>query len=257
MLFTLFMIALVTTFIELSLWQWHRHESREVHNAEVTSALTAQPVPIAQLLPTTAAPLATTDIWRRVQAVGTYDTSHQILVRYRSNGDDNGFEVLTPLVTDAGTVWVGRGWIPLAGKGANDLPEVPAPPAGTVTVEGYLRASESTDKKVLPATGQVRTITLPAINAWYGKPAFGAYLSRTAETPPAPTDADGPAQPQVLDTEDLSSGPHVAYAIQWALFAGIGVFGWAKLIRDDVVAARRGRSGKPQPTKRRRTPAGV
>jgi len=72
----------------------------------------------------------------------------------------------------------------------------------------------------------------------------------------------------VLETEDLSSGPHVAYAIQWALFAGIGVFGWGKLMRDDMLALRRARADgggedAAKPTRsggrssRQHTPAGV
>ena len=261
-LFTLFMIGLIVTFIQLSAWQWHRHVSRDLHNAQVTAAINAPIVPIAAILPTTTTPPTVPDLWRRVDAVGRYDTSRQILVRYRAYQGENGFEVLTPLVTDAGTVWIDRGWVPLVGKSLDDAPKVPAAPAGQVTVTGHLQASETTKKSVLPATGQVRTITLPAINAWYGRPAFGVYLSRTAESP-APASA-----PRVLETEDLSSGPHVAYAIQWALFAGIGVFGWGKLMRDDMLALRRARAGgggedAAKPTRsggrssRRHTPAGV
>jgi len=240
-LFTLFMIGLIFTFIQLSQWQWHRHVSRELHNSQVTTAINAPIVPIAAVLPATTTPLTVPEVWRRVDAVGRYDTSRQILVRYRAYEDENGFEVLAPLVTDAGTVWVDRGWVPLVGKSLDEAPDVPAPPSGTVTVTGYLQASETTTKTVLPATGQIRTISLPAINAWYGRPAFDVYLSRTAESP-APATA-----PRVLEIEDLSSGPHVAYAIQWALFAGIGVFGWAKLMRDDMLALRRSRSGGGDP----------
>jgi len=259
-LFTLFMIGLIFTFIQLSQWQWHRHVSRALHNSQVTSAINAPVVPIGAILPTTATPLTVPEVWRRVDAVGRYDISHQILVRYRAYKDENGFEVLTPLATDAGTVWVDRGWVPLVGKSLDETPHVAPPPPGVVTVTGYLQASETTKQTVLPATGQIRTITLPAINAWYGRPAFDVYLARTAESP-APATA-----PRVLETEDLSGGPHVAYTIQWALFAGIGVFGWAKLMRDDMVAFRRERSGgedSAPPTQpggrssRRRTPAGV
>jgi cytochrome oxidase assembly protein ShyY1 len=249
-LFTLFMIGLIFTFIQLSAWQWHRHVSRDLHNAQVTAAINAPIVPIAAILPTATTPLTVPDLWRRVDAVGRYDTSRQILVRYRAYEGENGFEVLTPLVTDAGTVWIDRGWVPLVGKSLDDAPKVPAAPAGQVTVTGHLQASETTKKSVLPATGQVRTITLPAINAWYGRPAFGVYLSRTAESP-APASA-----PRVLETEDLSSGPHVAYAIQWALFAAIGVFGWAKLMRDDMLALRRARSGDRDPSPPTRPTAG-
>jgi cytochrome oxidase assembly protein ShyY1 len=236
-LFTLFMIGLIFTFIQLSAWQWHRHVSRALHNAQVTAAIKAPIVPIGAILPATTTPLTVPEVWRRVDAVGRYDTAHQILVRYRAYEGENGFEVLTPLVTDGGTLWVDRGWVPLVGKSLDDAPNVPAPPSGTVTVTGYLQASETTNKTVLPATGQIRTITLPAINAWYGRPAYGVYLARTAESPsPA-------AAPRALQTEDLSGGPHVAYTIQWALFAGIGVFGWAKLMRDDMLALRRERTG--------------
>ncbi len=259
-LFTLFMIGLIFTFIQLSAWQWHRHVSRQLHNSQVTSAINAPVVPIAAILPTTGTQLTVPEVWRRVDAVGRYDTTHQILVRYRAYEGENGFEVLTPLVTDAGTVWVDRGWVPLVAKSLDDAPDVPAAPTGTVTVTGYLQASETTNKPVLPTTGQIRTITIPAINAWYGRPAYGVYLACTAESP-APASA-----PRVLETEDLSGGPHVAYAIQWALFAGIGVFGWAKLMRDDMLALRREKAAGADTVassragsgaQKRQTPAGV
>ena len=240
-LFTLFVVFLVVTFIELSMWQWHRHESRALHNSLVRAAWSAPVVPVSTILPSTSTPLAVPDVWRRVTALGRYDTSRQLLIRYRAHDDDNGFEVLTPLVTDHGTLWVDRGWIPLAGRGADDLPAAPAPPAGDVTVTGYLQSSETTDKTVLPATGQVRTITLPVINSWYGRPAYGAYLQRITESPAPAT------SPTTLAVEDLSGGPHVAYAIQWALFAAIGVGGYLKLIRDDVLASKRPNEEKTAP----------
>lgn len=76
---------------------------------------------------------------------GTFDTAREVVVRRRTNDDDEvGFHVLTPLVlTDGKVVLVNRGWIPANGA-QTAFPKIPTPPAGKVTIEGRLKADETT-----------------------------------------------------------------------------------------------------------------
>jgi len=232
LLFTLFVVVLAITFTLLSRWQWNRHEWRDAVNAQVQAALDAPPVPVTTLLPDADSLLPPDAQWRHVTATGRYDATRQILVRYRDLDSQNGFEVLTPLLTDAGVVWIDRGWIP-SGAGSAD-PTPPRPAAGEVRIIGYLRASEPSTRAVRPETGQVRTITLPALERWYGRPSLDGYVSLLDEQPPSH------AAPAVLPGPEISGGPHVSYAIQWALFALIAIGGYVKLVGDDVRAARGG-----------------
>ena len=81
------------------------------------------------------------DQWQRVSAVGVFDAERQVLLRYRTSGDLNGYEVLTPLRTTAGTVLVARGIVPLSA--GQEVPSTaPPPPTGTVTVVGHVRRNE-------------------------------------------------------------------------------------------------------------------
>ena len=56
-------------------------------------------------------PIVDADQWQRVTATGTFDGDHQFVVRNRNNGDDRGYEIVTPLRTATGAVLVDRGFI--------------------------------------------------------------------------------------------------------------------------------------------------
>ena len=109
-------LILVPSFMLLSRWQIHRLEDRRAANALVEQNNTAAPVPVATVL-TAGAPLSSVgdaQEWRQVTATGTYDASRQVLVRKRPMDGQNGFWVVTPLVTDSGAVLVvNRGWVAL------------------------------------------------------------------------------------------------------------------------------------------------
>ena len=65
-------------------------------------------------------------------------------------------------------------------------------------------------------------------------PVYDAYAILSKESP-APASA-----PTLLPGPDLTEGPHLLYAIQWYLFAGIAVAGWFVYVRreaQDRVAA--------------------
>ncbi len=226
-------VILAPTFVRLGIWQLDRLDQRRAKNAIISHNINAAPVPVDTLVGTDRA-VAKNDEWRLVVARGRYDPTHDLLVRSRtaSENGEPGFHVLAPLVTESGAaLLVDRGWIPY-GATARETPQAPAPPEGVVTVVGRLRPSERQpsrgprDGPDVPA-GQVVRIDVPRIAGGVPYPLYGGYVELVSERPsatPAPT---------LLDTPSLGEGPHLAYAVQWFLFAAIAIGGfWYLLLRE-------------------------
>ncbi|WP_424214419.1 SURF1 family protein [Streptomyces sp. BI20] len=225
-------LVLIPAMIELGFWQFHRHERRVAQNAMIAANLTAKPVPMSEL----SAPggeVRSDQRWRAVTATGRYDPANEVVVRTRTSNDDEvGFMVVTPLVQDDGrVVLVNRGWIP-RGDDLTAYPPVPPAPAGEVTVTGRLKADETDssgikEKKGLPER-QVMRINSEQQAARIGKPVLAGYLEQTAPLP-----ANGTPE-LVSDPDHESIGPHMAYAVQWWLFAAMVPVGWVVLVRREV-----------------------
>ncbi|MEU4211940.1 SURF1 family protein [Streptomyces sp. NPDC026206] len=225
---TLVGLALIPVMIKLGFWQLHRHEHRVARNDQIARSLSAAPVPVTEL--TSPGHVVTRDdIWRTVTASGTYDRQGEVVARMRTDSDGNqGYFVLTPLVmTDGRAVLVNRGWVPADGD-LTRFPEVPPAPAGSVTVTGRLKADETTASGIKNTAGlpprQVMLINSEQRAAALHRPLLGGYLELTA---PA-----GKDQPKTVSAPDHSSiGPHMAYAVQWWLFAAFVPVGWFILVR--------------------------
>ncbi|MEX0174161.1 SURF1 family protein [Streptomyces sp. LMG1-1-1.1] len=227
---TLIALVLVPTMIELGFWQFHRHERRVAQNALIADNIAAKPVPVEELTsPGHTVPRA--DYWRRITATGTFDTAHEVVVRRRTNADDRvGVHVLTPLVLkDGKVVLVNRGWVPAAAD-QHAYPPVPPAPRGEVTVTGRLKADETTgasgikDLKGLPDR-QVMLISSRQQAELIGREVLGGYLEQTA-----PASA-GDTPEQIAEPDHDSIGAHMAYAVQWWLFAAGVPVGWVILVR--------------------------
>ncbi|MFD9504376.1 SURF1 family protein [Streptomyces sp. NPDC060035] len=227
---TLLVLVLIPTMVELGFWQLHRHQHRVAQNALISQNLRAKPEPVSRLTsPGHTVPRS--EYWRAVTATGTFDTAHEVVVRRRTSKDERiGFHVLTPLdLKGGGTVLVNRGWVPAADS-QQAFPEVPAPPTGEVTVTGRLKADETTgasgikDLAGLPDR-QVMLINSAQQSQLLARPVLGGYLELTAPEP-----ADG-APEMIPAPDDASIGSHMAYAVQWWLFAAGVPVGWVILVR--------------------------
>ncbi|MGP4049066.1 SURF1 family cytochrome oxidase biogenesis protein [Streptomyces sp. 2A115] len=227
---TLITLALIPTMIELGYWQLHRHENRVALNQVISDSLSAKPVP-AESLTAPGRAVNHDELYRRVTAKGTFDTAHEVVVRRRTNSDDKvGFHVLTPFVLDDGRVlMVNRGWIPANGV-QTEFPKIPAPAKGEITVTGRLMADETTgesgikDLSGLPDR-QVMLINSEQQAKLLGKKVLGGYIEMTSPEPKGDS-------PELLAEPDHGSiGPHMAYAVQWWLFAAGVPVGWVILVR--------------------------
>jgi len=228
---TLAVVVIAIACVNLGKWQLRRLEGRRHANAAVIAGINRAPVPVDSLLrPGEAVPRGA--LWRRVQATGHYDAAGELLVRNRVLGGRAGFYVLTPLVTDSGAVlMVNRGWVG-AGATAATRPDVPPAPAGDLDVVGRVRPSERASGHTGFPPGQVDRIAIPAIATGLARPVYGGYAELTEQRPmPA-------AAPQPIPPPELSEGPHLAYAVQWFIFALMAAGGWVLLFRRDLAEQR-------------------
>lgn len=226
-----FVAILGTVFVTLGEWQLSRLDQRRTRNA-TTISNTQRPVrPFTEVFNHR---LVADDEWQRVEARGTFDGTHQFVVRHRSSGDTSGYSVVTPLRTPAGTLLVNRGLIPL--RRSTEIPTVgPPPPTGVVTVVGHVRADEQGRRGAIsPSQGTVRNINSDALAAALPYPVLNGYLGAVTVDPPQTGEFQPVAPPE------LSDGPHFWYAMQWFLFSALAVLGIVVFIRGDLRERRQG-----------------
>ena len=225
----MFVAVLAVIFVNLGEWQLDRLAQRKERNA-TTIANEQKPVqPYEQVF---TRPITDADQWQRVEARGTFDAEHQFVLRYRSNGDADGYEVVTPLRTATGVVLVDRGFIRLE-RGARIPAVAPAPPTGEVTVLGHVRRDEKGRRAAItPVGNQMRLINSKAIAATLPYPIASGYIGLLTVQP----EQQGGLQP--IQLPELSEGPHFWYAVQWFMFTAVAVAGIVVFIRSDLRARR-------------------
>lgn len=244
------MLALVTLGLVLGgvcgaagVWQWNRFGDKKTADDSLRAAAAMPAVPVDELL---GADPAGEVRFRTATATGRYDVTDQVLVRQRQVNNTPGFLVVTPLVTSSGrTLFVDRGFVPATGA-ATDTPRVPDPPAGPVQVTVRLLPSEPGGLGSGLPERQIAHVDVPALAERAGTdayPAFGELVSST------------PAQQGLvaLPEPDLSNpaggafvGQHLAYVVQWFLFAAFALAGPVILLLLD----RRSRHREPAPPAR-------
>lgn len=256
-LLTLVALLLIPVMVRLGFWQLHRHEARVDRNDQIATSLSASKVPVQRVAEAGRQPTED-DKYRTVTASGRYDTEHEVVVRQRTASDEQsiGYFVVTPLIQkDGSALLVNRGWIEAPGD-LTTFPDVPPAPKGEVKVAGRLMPDETTeesgikDKKGLPPR-QVMLINSEQQAAAMDRPVLGGFIELTDTSPKPPG-----KQPARLPEPDHSGiGAHMAYAVQWWLFAAAVPVGWFVLLRrerSDRLAALResadgsdGASGQP------------
>ncbi len=231
-LLILFVAVLGTVMVNLGEWQIDRLHQREARNITTVANERAPIRPYAEIFTKT---IGDADAWQRVEAVGTFDPEHQFVVRYRSIGDQNGYQVVVPLRTSTGAVLVDRGFVPL--PGGQPIPTTPPPvPTGQVRVVGYVQRSEQgRSGAIVPNGNQVRLINSGALQRVIPYPIADGYIT-TITMDPAQSGGFGP-----LDLPEISDGPHFWYAVQWFMFTGIALVGIFVFIRGDLRDRKRAR----------------
>jgi cytochrome oxidase assembly protein ShyY1 len=245
---TLVVVLASLAFARLGLWQWHRAQAKWRLNDAIATRAHAAPVPAMTVVPAQGEPPKAVE-WQRVSATGTYDRARTVLRRNLTLDGNRGFGVLVPLVlADGHRLLIDRGFVPapLTG-GVSALPDVPAPPPGTVTVTGLVRRPSGAPVR-LDRTGAIPTVRTVAPERLAAELGIGnvldGYLMRVAENP-AP--AAAPAPP---DLPEQDVGLNLAYMVQWWLFIVLVVVGWWVLLRRDAQEE----AGTAPPTERPQRP---
>lgn len=209
-----------------SQWQFHRGEDRKARNATIEKHINIPVVDLATLTSN-----VTKNEWRVVKTDGIFDPQNQILLRNRYFEGKYGYAVLTRFTTSTGDViWVDRGWV-AAGASATVAPQTPEVPEGEVTITGRLRLDKSLPSGsffALPVNSDEGLIS--KLNAQSGLETENYYLDLISGSDPRLT----PAAPSEIPS--LSDGPHLAYAVQWILFAGLAIYGRYLIRKMDLVS---------------------
>jgi cytochrome oxidase assembly protein ShyY1 len=215
-LLTLGAFALAALCVRLGFWQWHRMELKKHQQAIIERHLGVDAIPVQSVL-RPGRPVADDEEWTRVQATGTFDTRGQVTVKFTPRDGRAGADVVTPLVlADGSALLVNRGW--MATENTNARPtDIPPPPSGRVTVEGWLRPDNPAgDNAVVPVDGQVRAIASHGLERHVGRALLPGFINLQK-----PTIAGLAREPR----------PHVGhalnlfYALQWWFFAGLALIG--------------------------------
>ena len=208
--------ALAALCVRLGFWQWHRMEDKKDEQAAIERHLRSEPVPVQSIV-SPGHTVSEGDEWTLVKATGTFETRRQVTVKFTTRDGNAGADVVTPLIlADGSALLVNRGWMPT--ENTNTRPtDIPAPPRGQVTVEGWLRPDNPAgDNAVVPVNGQVRAIASQRLERYVGRSLLPGFinLQKPAANGLAP-------QPR----------PHVGhalnffYALQWWFFAGLALIG--------------------------------
>lgn len=208
-------ILLIAGCLWASQWQFHRGEDRKARNNTIEEHIKFPEVELTTL---------TSNVklheWRSVTATGRFDANEQILLRNRYFEGKYGYAVLTRFTTEGGdSIWVDRGWV-AAGASATIAPETPPVPTGLVSIIARLRLDSSLPSGsffALPINRDGELIS--KLNAQSGSSSEDYYLDLVSGSVPDLT----PTAPAQIPS--LSDGPHLAYAVQWILFAGLVVYG--------------------------------
>ncbi len=195
-------VAAVVVMVALGSWQLRRLDERRDRNDLVEARMALAPEPVGDIVD----PGDDADDvrFRAVTATGTY-TDEAVSVRTTLDGAAGGF-LYQVLDLDGGvSVWVLRGFGAVDGEGV----VIDAPAAsGEVTVDGVavpVARLPRTSRRQLDVDGDRLPVVVQA------------------------ADADEPLAP--VPTPELDEGPHLSYAVQWFLFAGVTVVGYPFLLR--------------------------
>lgn len=207
----LLVAALAALFVGLGLWQLQRLDDRRATNeiVETRAALPAEPV--GELVDPGDDGSTLDELrFRAATASGSYVTGADVAVRATQGGRTGGrvFSVLA--LADGEAVVVLRGFV---GVGDDGELEAPPPPVGEVEVGGVLIPRDR-----LEGTFEQAVDDLVAGEA--------GSLPVVLQAATADGDALVPVPPP-----DLGDGPHLGYAVQWFLFAAVGVVGYPFLLR--------------------------
>ena len=215
----LLVLVVAGAFVALGIWQLARHHEKQ-HKVRAAKAEYSAPAP--DLGAVTAPPAAGT----RVQATGTYDGAHEVLLRNQVRGNEIGTDLLTLLqLADGSAVFVDRGWV------ASDAAAAP-PPSRDIVVRGIVRESRplGAQDEVRQVAGRV-SVPRVDLDRLAGIERIDVTLHHVwieAQFQQPPPAASAPKLPKPPPPDQVN---HLQYAIEWFGLAAIPLVGWPIVLR--------------------------
>lgn len=227
-------LILIPAFILLGYWQRTLWKDRADSQGLVYAKMDAKPASVDTVDPV-GHEVSQAQQWVSITATGHYDTAQQFAVRNRSQNENAGWYVVTPLVLPDGTaVLVNQGWIQASNSDVSStaMPALPPVPSGTVTVTGYLQPDESTaltritdDTAKLP-TGEIALITKVDLQSRVPYALRDGSIQLISSSP-ANTSASAA---QAIPAPSYDNTMYIAYMVQWWVFAVVMPITWLKLL---------------------------
>ena len=211
--FTVLSILAIALCIRLGFWQFDRYEIRHQLTRDVSAAMANDAVIL------NGANQGSASSWMKVAIDGKYDKKFQSVFRGHYFQERYGLEVLSLFIPNDDQIppiWVDRGWIQTTKDAAT--PEViPAPPEGVQRISGILRQYDDPKASrglffALP-TPRIGRIDELSLQRTYSGETFNKYLKLQNQA------GDSEATLETAPITAPGEGPHLAYAIQWWLFA--------------------------------------
>lgn len=221
---TIVALLLIAGCLWASQWQYHRGQLRHHRNAVITSHVNLPAVSLEKAIldPEKAE-------WRPVVVTGRFKPETQILLRNHYFEGKYGFELLTLFTSTRGQeFWVDRGWVQ-AGASATIQPTLPTTPTGDVTITGRFRLNTSLPQgNIFAVPTRKDSPLIAAVNAQNRIENQLFYIDLISGSQEVLT-------PDVsAEIPELSDGPHMAYALQWLLFAVLICYGRILIRRLDL-----------------------
>jgi cytochrome oxidase assembly protein ShyY1 len=244
------MLLVATVCVLLGVWQLSRLSDKHQTNIDLRRNARAAAVRVTSLLHpagTATAPSRVDVQFRKVSASGTYDGNHQSLLRKQIIDGNTGYLVVTPLRTDGAMLLVVRGFV----TGPSSSVTAPPPPAGRVTVIARVWPADTSDDHAAQLShGQVESINAVAQAKRLGAPVFDGYAELLGGQ-------SGGAGLVTVPRPDLSNPAggapelqHLAYVIQWFLFAALAIAAPVVMARAEAGHTSRELDDEPDPSDR-------
>jgi surfeit locus 1 family protein len=208
------LMLLAALCVRLGFWQVERLSERRAVNQAALAARAKPALDLGARVASTAEELG--DRW--VEARGVYDREHEIVLRGQVFQGAPGIHIVTPLRLSGSraAVLVLRGFVPASDAVRAETDSLVEP--GTVRVRGLAIPIPSGAGQPIEHAGRTTwaRLDLEALRARLPYPLLPVVVRQTP-------DSSLPRLPRRLPVPELSDGPHLNYAIQWFLFAGMAV----------------------------------
>jgi surfeit locus 1 family protein len=224
------LMLLAAVCVRLGFWQLERLGERRAVNQAALAARAKPALDLGVSAARTGEDLS--DRW--VEARGVYDREHEIVLRGEAFQGAPGVLLVTPLrLAGSDTaVLVLRGFVPAPDAVRANTDSLVEP--GPVRVQGLATRIESGGGQPLEHAGRTTwaRLDLDALRARLPYPLLPVAVRQTP-------DSSLPRLPRRLPPPEFNDGPHLNYAIQWFLFAGMAV-AFAVLVVGRTRSAREG-----------------